>query len=61
MSGQAAPKILLPKGWTNHVRSAVLHLIALARYVTVYTRSWAVGSLNARVRLKAENDRLRLC
>jgi hypothetical protein len=25
----------------------------------IYTRSWAVDSLNGRVRLRAENDRLR--
>jgi transposase InsO family protein len=37
----------------------MLHLISLAQYVTVYTRSWAVDSMNGRVRLKAENDRLR--
>jgi hypothetical protein len=52
------PKIPLPKSWTTHVRSAVLHVIALAQYATVYTRSWAANSLNARVRLKAECDRL---
>lgn len=52
-------KIPLPKSWPCHVRSAVLHIIALAQYATVYTRSWASNSLNARVRLRAENDRLR--
>ena len=34
-------KIPLTKGWPCHVRSAVLHIIALAQYATVYTRSWA--------------------
>ena len=58
MAGQKKPRIPLPKGWTSHVRSAVLHVIALAQYATVYTRSWAANSLNDRVRLKAENDRL---
>jgi len=37
----------------------MLHVISLAQYAIVYTRSWAVNSLNGRVRLKAENDRLR--
>ena len=32
--------------------------ISLAQYATVYTRSWAVDSMNGRVRLKAENKRL---
>jgi len=36
----------------------MLHIISLAQYATVYTRSWAVDSMNGRVRLKAENDRL---
>jgi hypothetical protein len=52
------PKVSLPKSWTDNVRSAILHVIALAQYATVYTRSWAANSLNERVRLKVENDRL---
>ena len=58
MSNQKTPKIPLPKSWTDLVRSAVLHVIALAQYATVYTRSWAANSLNSRVHLEAENDRL---
>ena len=53
MAGEKKPRIPLPRGWTSHVRSAVLHVIALAQYATVYTRSWAANSLNMRVRLKA--------
>ena len=49
-------EIPLPKGWHRHVRSAMLHVISLAQYATVYTRSWAVESLNGPVRLKAEKD-----
>lgn len=37
----------------------MLQVISLAQYATVYTRSWAVDSINERVRLKAETDRLR--
>jgi hypothetical protein len=37
----------------------MIHAISLAQYATVYTRSWAVDSMNGRVRLKAENDQLR--
>ena len=58
MSAKKAPRIPLPKAWTKHVRSAMLHVISLAQYAVLYTRSWAVDSLNGRVRLKAENDRL---
>ncbi len=54
---QETPKIPLPRGWKQHVRSAVLHIISLTQYATVYTRSWAADSTNSRVRLKAELDR----
>jgi hypothetical protein len=52
------PRIHLPKGWQDFVNSAVLHAIALAHYAIVYARAWAADSINARVRLAAENDRL---
>ncbi len=53
------PRITLPRGWPGRVKSAMLHVISLAQYATAFTRSWAVNSPIARVRLKAENDRLR--
>jgi len=37
----------------------MLHVVALARYATAYTRGWAGNSMDGRVILKAENDRLR--
>ena len=52
------PRIQLPKGWQGCVKSAVLHAIALAHYAIVYARAWAADSINARVRLAAENGRL---
>jgi len=52
------PRIHLPKSWQDWVKSAVLHAIALANYAIVYARAWAAVSINARVRLAAENDRL---
>ncbi|MDH3380748.1 MAG: helix-turn-helix domain-containing protein [Gammaproteobacteria bacterium] len=58
MGTKNPPRIPLPKSWTQHVRIAMLHVVALARYATAYTQSWAANSLNVRVRLKAENDRL---
>ena len=51
------PRIPLSKGWQGCVKSAVL-AIALAHYAIVYARAWAADSINARVRLSAENDRL---
>ena len=57
MSAGNAPTIRLPKSWKPSVRSAMLHVVSLAQYATVYTRSWAADSTNQRVRLKAEKDR----
>ena len=37
MTAKEKPTIPLPKGWTGIVRSAVLHVISLAQYATVYT------------------------
>ena len=51
-------QILLPRGWKKHVRSAVLHVISRAQCAAVHTRIWAVDSMNGRVRLKAEDERL---
>ena len=52
------PGIPLPAGWSQHAKSAMLHVISLAQFALAYTRGWAVNSQVARVRLKAENDRL---
>ena len=53
------PTIPLPKNWTGHVKSAMLHVIALAQYAATYSRSWAADSINTRVRQAAEIDQLR--
>ena len=53
------PRIPLPRNWPRRVRSAVIHAISLAHFSLTSTRSWAANSWNARVRLKAENQRLR--
>ena len=52
------PEIPLPKSWDTHVKSGILHIMALAQYALTYSRSWAADSSNQRVRLKAECDRL---
>ena len=54
-SKSIAPEIPLPKSWGTHVKSAILHIIALAQYALTYSRSWAADSTNQRVRLKADN------
>ena len=39
------PRIPLPKGWPQRVRSALLHVMSLAQYAAVYTHSWAAPSI----------------
>ena len=36
------PRITLPRGWPRRVRSAMLHVIALAQYAMAHTRGWAL-------------------
>ena len=43
------PRLHLPKGRQDCVKSAALHAIALAHYAIVYARAWAADSINARV------------
>ena len=57
MAAKKPPTIPLPKSWTKHVRTAMLHVISLAQYTTAYTRSWAADSTNGRIRIKADYDR----
>jgi hypothetical protein len=51
------PNIPRQHSYAGLHKSAVPHAIALARYAIVYARAWAADSINARVRLAAENDR----
>ncbi len=52
------PRIPLPKGWQGCVKSAAIYVFSLAHYCIVYARARAADSINARVRLAAQNDRL---
>ena len=44
----------LPHHWSCHVKSALLHIISLARPACVHTWAWAAGSLDPRTRLAAQ-------
>ncbi len=48
------PSIPLPPSWSENVKAAIVHVISLARLSMIRTRSWAVESSNARIRLKAD-------
>src|SRR5690349_2527346 len=47
----------LPKNWTQRVRIAVLHAIALAHNAITNARGWCVNSRIIRIRLTAELER----
>jgi len=55
---QSVSKIPLPTGWPESVRSAVIYVISLAQYAITCARGWAANSINARLRLAAENHLL---
>ena len=58
MSDHPLPNIPVPSRWAKNVQSAILHVISLTHYAIASARGWAANSINARVRLVADNDRL---
>jgi len=52
-------RVPLPKGWPKRIRSGVIHVISLAHFSLTFARSVAANSINARIRLKTDNNRLR--
>ena len=49
----------LPKGWPASVRSSTVQAISLAHFSLTFARGVAANSINKRMRLQAEVDRLR--
>ncbi len=56
---QRRPRILFPKSWPHHVKSAVLHVISLAHFAIVHARGRAESSAGSQERFSAENERVR--
>ena len=56
---QTHPRIPLPRNWHRHVKSAVLHTISLAHFSIVQARGMTADHIRRRVRLAAQNERLR--
>jgi transposase InsO family protein len=52
------PRIPIPRQWSRLIQSATLHIIALAQYALVYTRSWAGNSSSQRVQLAGRVNQL---
>ncbi len=52
------PAIALPSKWPRHVKSAVLHVIAVAQYALTHVRGRAANSRIRCDRLKSENEQL---
>jgi hypothetical protein len=53
------PNLFLSNYWSRHVKSALLHVISLARLACVHTWGWAAGSLDPRTRLAAQLQQAR--
>lgn len=56
---ETSPRIPLPRGWPQSVKTAMVHVILLAQFGMAHTRGWAVNGPIARMRLKTDNERLR--
>ena len=56
MATNVTPRIPLPKGWSDHVRAATLHVISLAQFALAHARGRAAYRLDASVRLAAQDD-----
>ena len=60
MSGLAPCRPLpLPRMWPRRVRSAAVHAISVADFALTTALGWAAQSLNPRLRLRADIERLR--
>lgn len=55
----ARPRIPLPRGWRGRVKSAIPNTISLAHFSIVHARGMTAGRIRRRVRLAAQNERLR--
>jgi hypothetical protein len=53
------PNLFLSRRWSRHVKSALLHVISLARLACVHTWAWAAGSLDTRVGQEVVADNTR--
>ena len=49
----------LPRLWSRHVKSALLHVISLARLACVHTWEWAAGGIGTRIGQKVVADNTR--
>lgn len=62
MANQINQGLVFPRNGVEHffccVKLAVLYAISQAHYPVVYACAWAADSINARIRLAAENDGL---
>ena len=58
MAGVVRP-LTPPRGWPRRIRSAAVHAVSLAEFALTAALGWAAQSLNPRLRLRAELERLR--
>ncbi len=59
MSPSSSQTIPLPKGWSRHVRSAIIHAASMATIAFTHAVACAANHSDARIRAQAEIDRLK--
>ncbi len=57
MAGVDRP-LTLPRGWPRRIRSAAVHAISLSNFALTTALGWAAQSLNPRLHLRADLERL---
>jgi hypothetical protein len=53
------PAISLPSLWPDHVKSGLLHALALGHFAITHVRGWCANSPIARVRVASECERIK--
>ena len=59
LDAAVARNLSLPKGGPARVRSSTVHAISLAHFSHTFARGVSANSINKRMRLQAEVERLR--
>ena len=59
LDAAARRHLSLPKGWPARIRSSTVQAISLAHFSLTFARGVAANSINRRMRLQVEVDRLR--
>jgi hypothetical protein len=58
MSPSASQAVPLPKGWSRHVRSSIIHAVSMATIAFTHALARVANDPDAQIRAQEEIDRL---